>query len=542
MLMAGLAQSYADGGGGSGASGGGGGARGLKPLNSVPVPLPGNLGNFVQNKDAAIKLGKALFWDMQVGGDGLQACASCHFQAGADVRNKNQLNPRASSPGVFSPNQTMVATDFPINNGMVMGSAGLPKTGFVSINVGSPADNGVSIADAIFNLNGNNIRQVTGRNTPSSINAIFNFRSFWDGRANNTFNGVNPAGPGDATARVLQVIGGTPTKVSVSLSPASLASQAVGPPNNGVEMSFDGRIFSQLGKKMLSVRPLAEQKVSSSDSALGSLTAGESTGLNTTYGAMIKAAFRSEFWDSSAIVDADKNVITPTGALDEFRVIESNFSLFWGLSIMLYESTLVSDNTRVDQFLAGNSGALNSTEQLGLNIFTGKGRCDQCHKGPELTQATVSNNDALKGFLNTAVRPVADDGGDILQPGVAKFKTPGLRNVELNGPYFHNGNQATLMEVVNFYDRGGDFPNQFTDGQIRPLGLSDAEKGALVSFLVALTDERVRNQSAPFDHPQLFSNNGANNGGSDIVVERSATGAAGAAPVQTFLNMSPFQP
>jgi cytochrome c peroxidase len=537
--MAGLASSHADGGSSdSGSSGGGGG--GLKPLSSVPVPLPSNLGNFVSDRSAAIKLGKALFWDMQVGGDGLQACASCHFQAGADVRNKNQLNPRASNPGVFSPNRSMVAADFPINNGTVMGSAGLPKTGFVSINPGSPADNGVSLADAIFNVNGHNIRQVTGRNTPSAVNAIFNFRSFWDGRANNVFNGVNPAGPGDATARVLQVIGGTPTKVSISLSPASLASQAVGPPNNGVEMSYDGRNFSQLGKKMLSLRPLAEQKVSSSDSALGPLTAGVSTGLNTTYAAMIKAAFRSEFWDSTAIVDANKNVITPTGGLDEFRVIESNFSLFWGLSILLYESTLVSDKTRVDQFLAGNSGALNSAEQLGLNIFTGKGRCTQCHKDAELTLASVSHGD--KGFLNTGVRPVADDGGDINQPGQAKFKTPGLRNVELNGPYFHNGNQSTLMQVVNFYNRGGDFPNQFTDGQIRPLGLSDGEKGALVSFLVALTDERVRNQSAPFDHPQLFSNNGAGNGGSDIVVERPATGAAGAAPVQTFLNLSPWLP
>src|SRR5262249_48367788 len=143
----------------------------------------------------------------------------------------------------------------------------------------------------------------------------------------------------DANARVLQVIGGVATKVSVSLSPASLASQAVGPPNNGVEMSYDGRNFSQLGKKMLSLRPLAEQVVSSTDSALGSLTAGVSTGLNTTYEAMIKAAFRSDFWDCTAIVDANKNAITPTGALDEFRVIESNFSLFWGLSIMLYEST-----------------------------------------------------------------------------------------------------------------------------------------------------------------------------------------------------------
>src|SRR5207248_7730807 len=63
------------------------------PLRSVPVPEPDHLDQFVADKEAAIRLGKALFWDMQVGGDGVQACGSCHFHAGADGRLKNQLNP-----------------------------------------------------------------------------------------------------------------------------------------------------------------------------------------------------------------------------------------------------------------------------------------------------------------------------------------------------------------------------------------------------------------------------------------------------------------
>ena len=77
-----------------------------------------------------------------------------------------------------------------------------------------------------------------------------------------------------------------------------------------------------------------------------------------------------------------------------------------------------------------------------------------------------------------------------------KFKTPQLRNVELTGPYFHNGKYATLRQVVDFYDRGGDVPNH----SIEPLGLTEPEKNALVDFLIALTDERVRFQRAPFDH------------------------------------------
>ena len=62
-------------------------------LKGVPRPEPSNLGEFVLNKSEAIALGKALFWDMQVGSDGKTACASCHFSAGADSRGKNQLSP-----------------------------------------------------------------------------------------------------------------------------------------------------------------------------------------------------------------------------------------------------------------------------------------------------------------------------------------------------------------------------------------------------------------------------------------------------------------
>src|SRR6266568_5949483 len=91
------------------------------PLSTVPIPTPPNLGDFVKDRNAAIKLGKALFWDMQTGGDGGQACASCHYRAGADpfdVRATNQLNPRVTGSftgtSVLSgPNQTLLAGMFP---------------------------------------------------------------------------------------------------------------------------------------------------------------------------------------------------------------------------------------------------------------------------------------------------------------------------------------------------------------------------------------------------------------------------------------------
>ena len=98
------------------------GVAGLAPLSSVPVPAPSDLTPYIADQGAVVQLGKALFWDMQVGSDGVQACASCHFAAGADARSQNSLNPdlrAAGGGGVFSPghgpNQSLTADDFPFH-------------------------------------------------------------------------------------------------------------------------------------------------------------------------------------------------------------------------------------------------------------------------------------------------------------------------------------------------------------------------------------------------------------------------------------------
>ena len=83
-------------------------------------------------------------------------------------------------------------------------------------------------------------------------------------------------------------------------------------------------------------------------------------------------------------------------------------------------------------------------------------------------------------------------------------KTPGLRNVELTAPFFVNGGQATLAQLVDFYSRGGDFPSADVDPNLHSVGFSADDKTAVVAFLKSLTDERVRTQSAPFDHPSLI--------------------------------------
>src|SRR5437879_9271960 len=77
------------GGGGGGGHDGGGGRRELASLKTVAVPRPTNIARYIKDETATIQLGKALFWDQQVGSDG-QACASCHFHAGADNRSRSE--------------------------------------------------------------------------------------------------------------------------------------------------------------------------------------------------------------------------------------------------------------------------------------------------------------------------------------------------------------------------------------------------------------------------------------------------------------------
>ena len=64
-------------------------------LRAVPVPGPSNLNDFIRDPAMARALGKALFWDMQVGSDGVQSCASRHFRAGRRSAIEEPAEPRA---------------------------------------------------------------------------------------------------------------------------------------------------------------------------------------------------------------------------------------------------------------------------------------------------------------------------------------------------------------------------------------------------------------------------------------------------------------
>lgn len=570
-------------------------------LSTVPVPEPTNLGRFVTDRNAAIRLGKALFWDMQVGSDGKMACASCHFNAGTDGRTRNTLHPGAD--GVLDnggrTNDDLLAEAFPFvqfgvpddeNSGRVVnsndrtGGQGVNRSNALGLIEGRAKEPGRSQPDGTFNRNGRNTRQVSGRNPPSIINAVFNFANNWDGRANHFFNGVNPLGVMDQEAVVYINIGGAPSPVSLvddllnnefALDNASVASQTTGPPLSTGEMSWIGRSWPELGRKMLSLEPLAGQEVHPQDSRLAVLRNPGGTGLNSTYSQMIQDSFHPDFWSATAPING-------------FSQLEQNFPLFFGLAIQLYNATLVADQTPFDRFLQGDVTALSQSAQRGWGTFqSGGAGCLNCHVGPELSGASITlaraDNEAglLElmsmadgnlanydiGFYNIGVTPTSDDPGrggrvnvngqslpisftgqwferaempftPLAQPGCINdflvdppticppqedtitreadngaFKTPGLRNVELTGPYMHNGSMLTLMQVVDFYTRGGNFSAENIadlDPFINPIGTlqGEAERRELVDFLLSLTDERVRWERAPFDHPQLFVPNG----------------------------------
>src|SRR4029079_11779175 len=202
---------------------------------------------------------------------------------------------------------------------------------------------------------------------------------------------------------------------------APRAPQAAGPPGNRVEMSSNGRTLSDIGRKLLSLRPLRTQIVSRSDSVLGSDVAPTGRGIKESYADLIKSAFQPNWWNSDATVKA------PNGR--DYDLMEYNFSLFWGLAIQAYESTLVSDETPADRYFRGDSTALSQAAVRGLGIFQGKGDCTECHRGPALTSASTlevaggdpgENGTELSklgkwvdiGFEDIGVRPTAEDVGN----------------------------------------------------------------------------------------------------------------------------------
>jgi cytochrome c peroxidase len=493
----------------------------LRALSTEPVPQPfviedvqPTVGTII-NQAAAIRLGKAFFWDIQAGSDGQVACAVCHASFGTDARRFNTLYPGLdgvfASGGVTGPGQLF--TPSLVTNDDVVGVQGVARGQFVSFNPDPhiAKEDCTPITTTVFA----DQRQVEFRQAPMIYGAVFLRQLFWAGEASDEFNGTTIWG----------FRGNNLGPTFIHLGNAALASQAVGPPSNNTEMRCVGRLLlgpTGLAGKMMARQPLQFQRVSPRDSVLGALANPSGPGLicngvPCTYGQMIAEAF-------------DAN--TTAGVLRD-TPNRGTFTVIWGLAIQAYEQTLIPDRTPFDRFFSGHLGALTPRQLLGLATFVGRGNCATCHAGPMLSDATTSffhahgalNRDGGdQGFHNIGLLDSFDDGGrgDFGPGGVPftvsfsdfdnfAFKTPTLRNVGLTAPYFHSGVKPTLEDVVDFYDRGGDFPNPEKSADIKPLHLTSFEKAALVDFMRnGLTDCRVLKQRAPFDHPELPVPNGTN--------------------------------
>jgi cytochrome c peroxidase len=195
-------------------------------------------------------------------------------------------------------------------------------------------------------------------------------------------------------------------------------------------------------------------------------------------------------------------------------------------AISAFERTIVSGNSRWDQFMNGDAKALTAPEQRGRALFASKGRCNQCHSGWNLTDEKFHNIgigwDALDPDLGRFVVSGAErDKG--------AFKTPTLREITLTAPYMHDGRFRTLEQVVEYYS-GGVISNPFLDPEMRrpalsleqtldiydlskgapvnttlpvkELDLSEQEIGDLVAFLQALNGEGWQTIRAPDSFPE----------------------------------------
>ncbi|MGE0821868.1 MAG: cytochrome-c peroxidase [Candidatus Binatia bacterium] len=190
-------------------------------------------------------------------------------------------------------------------------------------------------------------------------------------------------------------------------------------------------------------------------------------------------------------------------------------------AIASFERTLISFSAPIDRFLAGDENAISESARRGWQLFNGKARCNTCHehvserptfsdnkyhnigvaahKANFTTRAREAQEILKSGDLRKldemALRPDFSELGRFLvtkeQKDIGAFKTSGLRNIELTAPYMHDGSEATLTAVMEFYNKGGE-DNPFLDGDMRPLGLNEQNIADLVELMRTFTSDDLK--------------------------------------------------
>jgi cytochrome c peroxidase len=165
------------------------------------------------------------------------------------------------------------------------------------------------------------------------------------------------------------------------------------------------------------------------------------------------------------------------------------------LAIAAFESSLISLNSRYDQYAHGYHDALTKNEIEGLNIFRSfVARCAECHTPPLFTNqqvAVIGLAEPDKSFDSGAAKTFKDS---TLR---GAFKVPSLRNAALTAPYSHSGRFENLEDMILFYTkgRGHEIPpseNLRVHWHIWEPGLSNDEIARLTDFIKTLSDESFK--------------------------------------------------
>lgn len=194
-------------------------------------------------------------------------------------------------------------------------------------------------------------------------------------------------------------------------------------------------------------------------------------------------------------------------------------------AIAAYERTLASFDSPFDHFIAGDANAISDSARRGWELFHGKARCHLCHAltDNQLDTTLFMDSDFHNigiGILRHHVAPLAQQAERELAQGhlaaidtaaitsemsvlgrflvtrkqsdIASFKTPGLRNVLVTGPYFHDGSMQTLWDVMDHYNKGDGITNPWLDKDMQPLALTEPEIDDVVAFLASLTSQQYK--------------------------------------------------
>jgi len=198
-------------------------------------------------------------------------------------------------------------------------------------------------------------------------------------------------------------------------------------------------------------------------------------------------------------------------------------------AIASYERTQLSFDSPFDHFIAGETNAIDESAKRGWELFNTQARCNKCHALTDTQQdvTVFTDNDFHNigiGIIRHNVVALARQAEQLIKSGdtaaidraaiqtdmsalgrflitkkekdIASFKTPDIRNVLVTGPYFHDGSQETLWDVIDHYNKGDGLQNPYLDEDIQPLALTEGDIDDLVAFMASLTSANYKEQGA----------------------------------------------